>query len=192
MKYELVSVPLGAAPFLLKRRQIPGAIAVRLREAAASLPDELRFETDLAQLDKNVSLALAAMIPMSAGDWLGEDVKACARWLAQVAQATRLSIRLEKLDDRMCPKFHVDAVPLRLLCTYIGLGTEWTDPNTAYSMNFGEAYDETLVHHIPTGAIVIYGGSRCSIGLQPLWHRSPAVPQGESRLLLCVDPLLDP
>jgi hypothetical protein len=99
------------------------------------------------------------------------------------------TVRLERVIDRSCPRFHVDSVTMRLLCTYCGPGTEWADANAAYSVNFGEPFDEALIHQIPTEAIVIYGGASASAGLHPLWHRSPAVPDGETRLLLCIDPV---
>lgn len=102
-----------------------------------------------------------------------------------------MRVRLEKLDDRACPKFHVDSVTVRLLCTYCGPGTEWTDANTAYSINFEEDYDEASVYHIPSESIVMYGGSKTIYGMTPLWHRSPDVAVGTQRLLLCIDPVKD-
>jgi len=187
-KFKLTSLPLGATPFLLKRRQIPDAVQVSLRATVFLLPDDIGVETEPMQIRDELALALNAHVAEDLRSWLVEDICACAQWLVDVSGCTRVSVRLEKMDDRMCPKFHVDSVPLRLLCTYHGAGTEWTDPNTAYSINFEEPYDETLVHHFPAGSIVIYGGSKSASGLRPLWHRSPTVVQGDSRLLLCIDP----
>ena len=34
-------------------------------------------------------------------------------------------LRLTALDNAMCPRFHVDRVPCRLLTTYHGIATEW-------------------------------------------------------------------
>jgi len=39
--------------------------------------------------------------------------------------ARRVGLRLRVLDGPMCPRFHVDNVPLRLLTTYVGPGSEW-------------------------------------------------------------------
>ena len=36
-----------------------------------------------------------------------------------------IGLRLRTLDKPMCPKFHVDSVTCRLVCTYGGIGTEW-------------------------------------------------------------------
>jgi hypothetical protein len=190
LKYEIVSLPIGASPFMLKRRQIPDAIRASLGAAVPVLPDEIFFETTRDKLLEDISLALRSVVPSELRQWLSNDISDCAEWLVNVARCGRIGIRLEKMTDRMCPKFHVDSVPLRLLCTYQGPGTEWTDPNTAYSINFDEPYDETLLHHFPAGSITIYGGSQSLNGLKPLWHRSPAVAQGDGRLLLCIDPIV--
>jgi hypothetical protein len=34
-----------------------------------------------------------------------------------------IGLRIHVLADTMCPRFHVDRVPVRLLCTYRGPGT---------------------------------------------------------------------
>ena len=39
--------------------------------------------------------------------------------------ARRLGVRLRVLEGAMCPRMHVDHVPLRLLSTYAGAGSEW-------------------------------------------------------------------
>ncbi|WP_070086703.1 DUF1826 domain-containing protein, partial [Pseudomonas sp. NBRC 111141] len=39
--------------------------------------------------------------------------------------ARRVGLRLRVLTGPMCPRFHVDNVPLRLLTTYAGPGSEW-------------------------------------------------------------------
>ncbi|MFP3589632.1 DUF1826 domain-containing protein, partial [Paraburkholderia sp. SIMBA_055] len=39
--------------------------------------------------------------------------------------ARRIGLRLRVLNAPMCPRFHVDNVPLRLLTTYVGPGSEW-------------------------------------------------------------------
>lgn len=37
----------------------------------------------------------------------------------------RAGLRLTVLDRAMCPRFHVDRVPCRLVTTYLGAATEW-------------------------------------------------------------------
>ncbi|GAL13441.1 hypothetical protein JCM19233_4443 [Vibrio astriarenae] len=37
----------------------------------------------------------------------------------------RAGVRLATLDRAMCPRFHVDRVPCRLVTTYKGIATQW-------------------------------------------------------------------
>ncbi|WP_421693867.1 DUF1826 domain-containing protein [Aestuariivirga sp.] len=188
-KFELTSIPLGLVPFLLRQRALPAPIRFLLRENLPLLPEHVRIEGSVEGLAESLVAGLPPTLDPSLRDWLAADIEACARRLCDMAESDCASVRLEKATDRTCPRFHVDSVTMRLLCTYCGPGTEWADANTAYSVNFGEPFDEMLIHQVPTEAIVIYGGANASAELHPLWHRSPAVPGGETRLLLCIDPV---
>ena len=188
-KFELKSVPLGLVPFLLKRRTFPALIRYLLRESLPLLPEQVRIEAPVDSLAGHLEDALPTSLDPALLDWLIADITSCASRLCEMAGSDCAAVRLEKATDRTCPRFHVDSVTMRLLCTYCGPGTEWADPNTAYSVNFGEPFDEMLIHQVPPEAIVIYGGANASAGLCPLWHRSPAVAGGETRLLLCIDPI---
>ena len=42
-----------------------------------------------------------------------------------------VGLRLEIIERAMCPRFHVDHVGIRMLCTYRGPGTEWLDDEAA-------------------------------------------------------------
>ena len=39
--------------------------------------------------------------------------------------ATTIGLRINTLEHPMCPRFHVDNVPVRLVTTYGGAGTQW-------------------------------------------------------------------
>ena len=73
---------------------------------------------------------------------------------------------------------HVDAVALRLLCTYAGLGTEWRDAAGA-------------VRRMTAGQVGLFKGSAWPDRAPRILHRSPPVSRlpraRRSRLLLCVD-----
>jgi hypothetical protein len=44
---------------------------------------------------------------------------------ATLTDAQSVGIRMAATQQRECPRFHVDGVGLRLLCTWLGEGTEW-------------------------------------------------------------------
>jgi hypothetical protein len=58
-------------------------------------------------------------------DVLASDIGALAVMMARILDVDHVRLRLDVADEVMCPKFHIDRVPARLLCTYRGAGTEY-------------------------------------------------------------------
>jgi hypothetical protein len=128
------------------------------------------------------SRALMRDLPV-AGRTLEHDVAFLARLFATVTQAASVRLRLEHVSDNACRRHHVDAVRLRLLCTYAGPGTEWVDAA-------GER------RRMPRFQVGIFKGSAYPEAAPRVLHRSPPVehlpPRRRSRLLLCIDELEAP
>ena len=113
----------------------------------------VRIEAPLADLAAALTAALAAphLEP------LREDALAGAACLARIA----------------------GAAALRLLCTYLGPGTEWL-PDPA---------EPRTIHAVPTLAMALLKGRAAADGAACI-HRSPPIAgRGVRRLLLAVDPL---
>ncbi|MEM9061518.1 MAG: DUF1826 domain-containing protein [Pseudomonadota bacterium] len=115
-----------------------------------------------------------------------DDVAALADIFSGLMHAPYLMLRLDVIRSNACRKFHVDAVNARLICTYRGTGTQYglsdngTDPSDVFTT--------------PTGAPILLRGTlwpeHPSSGLL---HRSPPIENtGETRLLLVLDPVIDP
>ncbi|MBL8952802.1 MAG: DUF1826 domain-containing protein [Myxococcaceae bacterium] len=81
-----------------------------------------------------------------------------------------VGLRVALLDAPLCPAFHVDKVPCRLIATLSGAGTEWRVGDT--------------VHQLPPGAAGWFKGTQWP-GSEPVVHRSP--PGHERRLVLTID-----
>ena len=116
-------------------------------------------------------------------DMLTGDIGALALLLAKALKVRQVRIRLDVSDEVMCPKFHVDNVPARLLCTYRGAGTEYVPD--------GFENDPQRVRQVNRGAVALFRGGAWS-GDQPtgLLHRSPDPAAGTGpRLLLVIDPV---
>lgn len=132
--------------------------------------------------------------------WLS-DVELLIGLFRDLFEPQALGLRLRTLDKAMCPRFHVDRVPVRLVCTYGGPGTEWL-PETAVNRDklghaaCGQADEESglmldpgAIHAMPTFAVGLLKGE--------LWegnqghgavHRSPQpTPTQPRRLLLTLD-----
>jgi hypothetical protein len=80
---------------------------------------------DLATFDPLPAAARAAD-PAAAAAFT-DDVRELAQMFALLTGASRLGLRLVRLDGPMCPRFHTDFVGVRLLTTYSGTGTEWLE-----------------------------------------------------------------
>lgn len=123
--------------------------------------------------------ALMSSLPIAARP-LGADISLLARLFAVLTNAAAVRLRLEHVTDNACRQHHVDAVRLRLLCTYAGTGTEWIDEG-------GQS------HRMRTFHVGVFKGSGFPDNAVRMPHRSPPVehlpPARRSRLLLCIDEL---
>lgn len=107
----------------------------------------------------------------------------------------RVGLRLTTLDTAMCPKFHVDKVPCRLVTTLTGPGTQWlsNDLLNRDGLGAGAAHfklydDDRDIQQMALGDVALLKGERW-IGNENrgIVHRSPPVNSGEKRLLLTLD-----
>lgn len=67
------------------------------------------------------------------------DVAWLVRAFACLLDARCIGVRLRVLDKAMCPRFHVDQVPLRLITSYAGVGSEWLEEGALERARLGEA-----------------------------------------------------
>ncbi|MDC3124746.1 DUF1826 domain-containing protein [Gammaproteobacteria bacterium] len=118
-------------------------------------------------------------------------------WLFDLDQ---VGLRMTVLREAMCPKFHVDQVPCRLVTTYCGIGTQWLPNNSVNreKLGYGSAGlsdqesglygNESDIRQIATADVALLKGEGWQGNQNAgLVHRSPAIPSRESRLLLTLD-----
>ncbi|MFG6668417.1 DUF1826 domain-containing protein [Halomonas sp. HNIBRBA4712] len=60
-----------------------------------------------------------------AADALIDDIKTVASAIAFLFETETVGVRLRLLQSAMCPRFHCDNLPVRLVTTYVGPGSEW-------------------------------------------------------------------
>jgi hypothetical protein len=102
----------------------------------------------------------------------------------------RLRLRLDAVDDNACRRFHRDCVPLRLLTTYRGPGTDWVRPDCADLALAQPANYAGPIEHLATYDVVLFKGCGFpgKIHDRGIVHRSPPIAgSGSTRLLLCLD-----
>ncbi len=109
-------------------------------------------------------------------------------------------LRLKLLDRPMCPRFHVDKVPCRLVTTLHGPATQWL-PHDAVNRNKLGAGSNGLsddcsglinqggnIEQISNGDVALLKGEHWHNNeLAGLVHRSPITRENEHRLLLTLD-----
>lgn len=112
----------------------------------------------------------------------------------------RAALRFSVLDRAMCPRFHVDRVPCRLVTTYQGIATEWLPHHVADRSKLGAGnmgkpdalsglYENASdIKQLKSGDVALLKGE--------LWHdnegaglihRSPQLSNNTHRLLLTID-----
>lgn len=112
----------------------------------------------------------------------------------------RVGLRLTALDKAMCPKFHVDKVPGRLVTTYRGTATEWLPHSSVNRSKLGHGSEgkadaesglfksQDDIQCLNFGDVALLKGERWEGNEGAgLVHRSPALEKGERRLLLTLD-----
>lgn len=62
-----------------------------------------------------------------------EDMHLLSDMLTCLFNCDSVGLRLAPLSSAMCPAFHTDRIPVRLVCTYLGAGTEWLPQETISS-----------------------------------------------------------
>ncbi len=154
------------------------------------------------------SLADAELVPAdllavdpAGGAAFVADVRMLAEAFAELVGASRLGVRLLRLDAPMCPRFHTDYVGVRLLTTYCGPGTEWLDEadvdRSRLGHRSGGLSDDrsgllrpgAVVRQLPEAAVGLLKGEAWPGNEgSGVVHRSPAV-GGDRRILLSLDVL---
>ncbi|MHC8329829.1 DUF1826 domain-containing protein [Pseudomonas sp. LB1P83] len=120
------------------------------------------------------------------------DVSWLVSAFACLLGAKRIGLRVRVLDKAMCPRFHVDHVPVRLITTYSGIGSQWLKEGVMDRRQLGksevEPTEDSLIEDIASGEVALLKGEKWhgneGFGLI---HRSPQPAPGERRLILTLD-----
>jgi hypothetical protein len=146
------------------------------------------FREDLFHLAGFTSKPASARLSVLCDDLLEIAGSFARRWPSEA-----YTFRCHPLTDTMCPRFHCDRGAARLLCTYLGPGTEWA-PNEAINrqaMATHGAWNDAIVtdwqqvQSVPRFAVAILLGQTDGDS-RGVVHRSPEVPDGTQRFTFCM------
>lgn len=131
------------------------------------------------------------------GAVLVDDVRTIAEAMAYLFDTDTVGIRLRTLESAMCPRFHVDRLPVRLVTTYAGPASEWLPEFAVERTGLGAPCpgkpnplrDADAIMRLSVGDLALLKGDGW-IGNEGhgLVHRSPSLAPGERRLMLALDP----
>ena len=108
---------------------------------------------------------------------------------AHRAHAARLQVSISHSRQPTCPRFHVDNVPLRLISTLHGPGTQWLraqDVKLTSDNRIEQNIDEELIQQMASGSVGFFHGAGGDLtNIAGVVHRSP--PDMEDRVILKID-----
>ena len=181
---ELVSVtrPQANVCEALSRRLIDSRQVPELRWLQSVDDPDATSRVLPSTIDAEVTSSLRAQIA-EASEMLGE-----------LMECNHVGVRLETLNAPMCPRFHVDHIPCRMLITLSGEGTDWIPNNEVDWHVFDNLetatppiQENSQIQRLKTGHWSLLKGGAWQNGFRGVVHRSPH-DVGE-RLLLALDPV---
>ncbi|QKF77450.1 DUF1826 domain-containing protein [Arcobacter defluvii] len=131
---------------------------------------------------------------------VSEDIALLVDMFCYLFELKQVGMRLKVLDRAMCPKFHVDKVPCRLVTTYQGMATEWLPHEVVDQTKLGWGCNglpdsesglyqsEIDIQQLDCGDVALIKGTLWEGNENAgLVHRSPGLIANEKRLILTLD-----
>lgn len=164
-----------------------GALLVALNEPLA---DSLVIELNNEDAVPNLQGLASSCRDLEGYEGFIADVSWLVSAFACLLGAKRIGVRLRLLDKAMCPRFHVDHVPVRLITTYAGVGSQWLREGVMdrRQLSQPDAEPTGCIEQIHCGEVALLKGTKWH-GNEGygLIHRSPALKADERRLILTLD-----
>lgn len=162
------------------------------------------MEAGFKSVDQNITGSSVAVVVESAFASPNKSVTGRQKLIADIVQLTHTFLRianshqarlhLRVVDNDACARFHTDAYPLRLLCTYTGRGTEWvadTDVNRNQiwlGTNDEIVLDRNSIQRLAPFEVALLKGDPGFKSNAGIVHRSPPIEAlGEKRFVLRID-----
>ena len=123
-----------------------------------------------------------------------EDMVDLCKFFQKTAEGKSLNVRLQVVSDNMCRLFHEDNIHQRLLCTYLGPGTELIQEPFVNRKRLGKGnnrrvvLDWNKVRQAENFEVIVLRGKLFKGLKKGAIHRSPPLKSStDQRLLLKID-----
>ena len=168
---------------------------VALAEQLSAKRQVIAAQWEQAHDDANApARALLPQIEEEGFRALSDEILELGEVLNTLLGCDRIGVRLATLNAPMCPRFHVDQIPCRLLSTISGPATQWIANDDVDRNLFADRTDETLpvkagksFKQLGAGSWALLKGGSWDDTFTGVVHRSPH--QSDERLLLSMDPI---
>ena len=174
-------------------------LAVWQRKTSATITEYATFLATNHQLLKvliagnlaQIRAELEQRLPEHNGrEALLEDTLLVSDMFQELFGLQEIGFRLAVLTTAMCPRFHVDRVPCRMLTTYCGEATEWNPQHnvTRDETNRVNLIKDNYNEQLEEGYVALLKGEEwtCNQG-NGIVHRSPIASKTAPRLVLTLD-----
>lgn len=134
------------------------------------------------------------------GSIVSDDIAQLVDMFCCLFDSKNVGLRLTSLNKAMCPRFHVDRVPCRLVTTYFGVATQWLDHNSVDRSKLGPAnqgkpdelsglfQNQSDIQQLAQAHVALLKGELWERNEgRGLVHRSPQLANNAHRLLLTLD-----
>ncbi len=121
---DLTRIYEDGVNFCLVERYFPAAIESFIYQASKQFGN-LEFSQPVNPTQFNFTTLWPQASQLNGyREWL-DDIELLTSAFCELFGLKQAGLRLRTLQNAMCPRFHVDRVPARLICSYGGIGTEW-------------------------------------------------------------------
>lgn len=180
------------------QRRLSDPLALAVKEL---LDKNTSLKTQLAISPEDASAKVSEALGGSeSAKIVSEDIAQLVDMFCSLFDLKLAGLRLTALNHAMCPRFHVDKVPCRLVTTYQGVGSQWlpnhqVDRTKLGSGNQGKP-DELSglfpnmsdIQQLKQEQVALLKGENWEGNEgSGLVHRSPQLPNNTRRLLLTLD-----
>lgn len=193
---ELTGIFKPTVEIAVWNRPVNPAIQQFLRQSSSSRPFNLDKSVQVRSPDLHRSLPELNF--NDAGREFMFDLLNLIELFGSLLDCETVRVQLLTLDSQLCPAFHSDRMKMRLICTYLGNGTQfitgqrWSrandDQTTPYQINPAQISPESI-HNLQEFQVGIYKGDLWAPNQHGLVHRSPSTEKHDTkRILFSVEP----
>ena len=165
---ELLQEPFNLHETIAKKTILKGIKALLKKNLSKKIQDNIFYNTWLKDMEKIINLFCIT---------IKQDF-----------------LNFSLTTSRGCKRYHIDNVPVRLLVTYYGKGTEWVPSNACnYSAYYNGKQNEKIILNknkkkfIEPWHIAIFKGQKSIRGEKGILHRTPDEAINSKSLLMRLD-----